>query len=108
MFMEYRNLLTHEIMGLPLKMADILDASINLNPVTGVQRQWAIEKRALDIYNDSLNRVCKLAGNLMKATRMEELEKRKGAFNRLREKFDEMLQEQRVILGKYQLTMDLI
>ena len=39
---------------------------------------------------------------------MEELEKREGAFNRLREKFDEMLQEQRVILGKYQLTMDLI
>ena len=44
----------------------------------------------------------------MKATRMEELEKRKGAFNRLREKLDEMLQEQPVILGKYQLTIDLI
>ena len=67
MFMEYRNVLTNEIMGLPLKMADILDASINLNPVTGVKRQCAVEKRALDIYDDSLDRVCKLAGNLMKA-----------------------------------------
>ena len=95
-------------MGLMLKMADILDASINLNRVTGVKRQCAVEKRALDINNDSLYRFCKMAGNLMKATRMEELEKREGAFDRLREKFEEMLHKQRVILAKYQLTMDLI
>ena len=95
-------------MGLLLKMADILDASINLNRVTGVKRECAVEKRALDIYNDSLDRVCKMAGNLMKATRMEKLEKREGAFDRLSEKFEDMLHEQRVILAKYQLTMDLI
>ena len=95
-------------MGPPLKMADILDAIINLNRVNGVERLCAVERRTLDIYNNSLDPVYQLAGNLMKATRMEELEKRKSAFNRLREKFDEMLKEQRVILGKYQLTMDLI
>ena len=61
------------LMGLQLKMADVLDASINLNCVTGVKRQCAVEKRALEIYNDSLDRVCKMAGDLMKATRMEEL-----------------------------------
>ena len=57
MFIEYRNVLTHEIMGLLLKMADILDAGINLNRVTGVKRQCAVEKRVLDIYNDSLDGV---------------------------------------------------
>ena len=78
-------------MGLLLKMADILDASINLNRVTGVKRRCAVENRALDIYHDCLDHVYKMAGNLMKATRMEELEKREGAFHHLREKFEEML-----------------
>lgn len=84
-FDDYRGMLGDRAEKLLCRMADVLDAGLGLNHITGVKRQCAIEKRARDIYNANLTHVSRMMRALPNAQKVEQLEKVTLELDRLSE-----------------------
>ena len=74
-FDDYRGMLGDRAEKLLCRMADVLDAGLGLNHITGEKRQCVIEKRARDIYNAHLTHVSRMMKALPNTQKVEQLER---------------------------------
>lgn len=86
-------------------MAVILDAAIALNRVTRAKRQCSIEKQALNIYHDFLQRVSKILKDLRKFHRLDQLEWTEEVLKSFNDKCDQVRENRQMLLHEHGLTM---
>lgn len=104
-FKEYKSILGGRTKELLYHMAVILDAAIALNRVTRAKRQCSIEKQALNIYHDFLQRVSKILKDLQKFHRLDQLEWTEEVLKSFNDKCDQVRENRQMLLHEHGLTM---